>query len=87
MLFGSEKIKENKTTFNNEEYLIKCKNESKYENKSNDKLELVLGEICVTNKIINITWLKYCINNDMFDEITYPCFLFRLQKKTLKKKQ
>ena len=55
MLFGSEKIKENKTTFNNEEYLIKCKNESKYENKSNDKLELVLGEICVTNKIINIT--------------------------------
>ena len=51
----TEKIKENKTTFNNEEYLIKCKNESEYENKSNDKLELVLGEFCVTNKSINIT--------------------------------
>ena len=32
-MFTNTEIKENKTTFNNEEYMIKCKNESEYEKK------------------------------------------------------
>ena len=33
-MFTNTEIKENKTTFNNEEYMIKCKNESEYEKKN-----------------------------------------------------
>ena len=81
-LVNENEIKENKVIFNKEEYNITCKNESENDNKSNKKVP-VLGEICVTNKSINITVPKDCIENNEFDKIKYPCCLFRLQKKNI----
>ena len=80
-LVNENEIKENKVIFNKEEYNITCKNESEYENKDNNGP--VLGEICVTNKSINISGPKDCIDNNIFDGIKYPCCLFRLQKKNI----